>query len=409
MRGPLLALLVVAVSLAPLPAETILQEEFRPFNAEIMGQGGSSAAVAEGLAALMTNPALIPYTEGTELSFPALTFWAHTRPDLLLRTAAALSGQDIEQSNQQELIIDVLTQQFTTNGFGVGTSATVGWVGPRAGIGLEVGADVYIYGDTFPLGLQGEIDSHISLMIGYGQPFVVGPIDLSVGVALRPHVRVNSFIESREALTLLSSFIGLDTGGGSTDPLQAITALNGFGVSFDGGALMRWRSFTAAVQARNLLNTTMAYTNNSLQTIIDRLAVGALPNAARVGDAEYVGDSYVIPLELTFGLAWQPDLGRLSALVRPELHAQIVDPFGLTDPNPTRPRSLWTRMHIGTEIRLLDFVDLRAGLNQGYVTAGFGAKLAFLELNYAIFSRELGRFPGDQRSSGVALDIAVRF
>ena len=121
-------------------------------NPEIMGQGGSYAAVAEGYSALFTNPAGIALTTEPELTLPSVTIWAHSRPDLLLSTIGAFSGDasdtaaDGTEKSQEDLIIDTLREQFTTNGFGVGTALGSGYVGNRVGVGLEFGFDSYLYG-----------------------------------------------------------------------------------------------------------------------------------------------------------------------------------------------------------------------------------------------------------------------
>ncbi len=50
-------------------------------------------------------------------------------------------------------------------------------------------------------------------------------------------------------------------------------------------------------------------------------------------------------------------------------------------------------VHLGTEERW-KFIALRAGINQGYFTGGFGFDLKFFELNFATYAEELGLNPG---------------
>jgi len=426
-RRTLLAVTAVAAVLiaatgavAPVSAEQIKQKEFRRMNPEIMGQGGSYAAMAQGYSALFTNPAGLAFTDKPELTLPSVTLWAHSRPDLLLSTLGAFSGDasdttaDGEEKSQEDLIIDALREQFTTNGFGVGAAFGTGYIRHGIGLGLEAAFDTYLYGPTFPLGLEGEINSRLALVVGYAHPFYLGPVKLALGGALRPTIRITSFVDSDTAADQITKLTGIDTGettdtesGGLFDTL---TALNGWGVAFDTGLIAAYRGVRVGVQARNLFNTQMDYSNNSFQELIDAAAAGGLPaKPENQADPSYVSDNYVLPAEISFGAAWNPVLGKYSQVFDPKIHAQISDPFKMTDQDPDKARSFWTRLHFGTELTFLNFFDLRFGLNQGYFTAGTGLDLGFLEIQYAIYSQEYGRYPGDQQVGGAALEFAFRF
>ena len=66
-------------------------------------------------------------------------------------------------------------------------------------------------------------------------------------------------------------------------------------------------------------------------------------------------------------------------------------------------------LHAGAEVRLLSFITLRGGINRGWLSAGAGVRLIFIDLNFAVFTEELGALPGDDPRSGVALQAAIRF
>ncbi len=59
-----------------------------------------------------------------------------------------------------------------------------------------------------------------------------------------------------------------------------------------------------------------------------------------------------------------------------------------------QPISNWKRVHAGVETRLLKFLSLRAGLNQGYYTAGVGFNLPVLKLDIATYGEEIGTNAG---------------
>jgi hypothetical protein len=71
--------------------------------------------------------------------------------------------------------------------------------------------------------------------------------------------------------------------------------------------------------------------------------------------------------------------------------------------------TIWTELHAGAEVKVLKFMKLRAGINQGYITMGAGMKLLFLDLNVSYFGREMSEWPGIDPSQGVAVEAAIRF
>jgi membrane-associated PAP2 superfamily phosphatase len=71
--------------------------------------------------------------------------------------------------------------------------------------------------------------------------------------------------------------------------------------------------------------------------------------------------------------------------------------------------SPWTLLHFGIDARLFSFFTLRTGLNQGYLTAGAGVRFLVFDLNFAVFTRELGMHVGDRPLAGMTLDSSIRW
>lgn len=402
--------LILSLSFLLLPgisllADPIKEKPFVPFSPEVLGQGGSFAAVAEGYNSFFTNPAGFALTEN-EGTFPSFTTWFHAKPDSILPMLATIDGDNEDETGKtEETVVDLLEEELTTNGFGLGASIGLGYIGNRFALGLSYGTNNYFYGRSFPLGITGESTEELTFVAGYGQTFRAGPVQIAAGADLRPFLRVHSFINSDTTAALITDFTGVDTGAEGGSVLDSIDSLNGWGVGIDAGIIAKYRDFSVGIQGRDLFNTRLRYSLNTAQEVVDAVQQGGLPASSR--ESINLGD-YIIPMELSFGLAYQPDLGELSNIVDPELHMQLTDPFKLTDQDRDRGRSFWTRLHFGTEVTLLNFFDLRMGLNQGYVTLGAGLDLLFLEAHFALFTRELGRYPGDRPTSGAALELALR-
>lgn len=64
------------------------------------------------------------------------------------------------------------------------------------------------------------------------------------------------------------------------------------------------------------------------------------------------------------------------------------------------------KLHLGTEASL-GLVDLRAGLNQGYVTYGAGIDLWFLQIDAAVYTHELGTYAGQARSDNYNVSLTI--
>jgi hypothetical protein len=72
-----------------------------------------------------------------------------------------------------------------------------------------------------------------------------------------------------------------------------------------------------------------------------------------------------------------------------------------------RTGSIWKHVNIGVEMPM-SFFALRAGLHQGYLTAGFGLNLTYVKLDFATYEEELSHSgPGRLGSRRFALSLAL--
>jgi hypothetical protein len=393
--------LITVISVLGFSQVTVEEQPLVPFHAEIMAQGGSYTAIAQGYNALFTNPAgFSRESEGGSLSLLAANVWIHARPDMLLT-----SLQDFDGSGGEQEIAAILADQFTENGFGIGASSGIAYVGGNFGIGLSFVFDSFFSGRTFPLGQSGYMRSELSIIAGYALPLELGPLSVSIGADVRPFMRIHSMID--DATDLIATVLGVDTGAAVSDNVfDTINALNGSGIAFDAGLIAEIGPFAAGLTVRDIGNTAISYAQHSLQAVLDTLPQLGLPDTGHPTYAAVDGN-YIVPMSFTFGLAFHPDFGDFAGILDPMVHAEIKDPFTLI--GGTSGTSLWTKLHVGSQIKLFGFWNLWAGLNQGYVTFGTGLDLLFLDISAGIFTRELGKYPGDRPSSGASFEFAIRF
>lgn len=72
----------------------------------------------------------------------------------------------------------------------------------------------------------------------------------------------------------------------------------------------------------------------------------------------------------------------------------------------TDGHDLSKKIHIGTE-GSIGPLDLRAGINQGYITYGFGLDLLFFQIDAAAYATELGTYAGQSRSDRYNVSLTI--
>ncbi|HBU69829.1 MAG TPA: hypothetical protein DEE98_05535 [Elusimicrobia bacterium] len=88
------------------------------------------------------------------------------------------------------------------------------------------------------------------------------------------------------------------------------------------------------------------------------------------------------------------------------LSADIDDIFNTEE--PLFDATFFKKLHLGAEIKWAIFA-LRGGFNSGYPTMGFGINLYLLQLDYAFWGDELGRYAGQIPEWNHQLNISMRF
>jgi hypothetical protein len=368
-------------------AQVFDDPQFVPIHPETLGQGGAFVSLASGYHSLYTNPAGFK-RKGADLTILGVSAASHFFPtEEELAAITAITGDD------PTAIIDAVDDFMIgpdAGGVGIGLSPGIGWVGAGLGLGVINVSDFYGWGPN-ELGFSGDI--HTTLGFVGGLAFGLSPfgIPVSIGADVRPMYRI------RAPEVGVLDLVGLM---GSGDP-GTIKVLQGFGMGLDAGAIIDLSPLTVGIAVRDIFGTNMFYsgTEPTVDNILTIVQGG--------GDSLDLGDEqYKIPMTAAVGVGFHPDLGALSFLIDPKIQAEYKHTFYAEEDNQS---SFWTGVHVGGEVTVLRLVSLRAGLNQGYLTMGVGAKLLFLEVHGAIYSREMGTRAGQRANTGAAVEIALRF
>lgn len=351
-----------------------------PKDARTMGMGGAFRTMNFGHLSLYGNPAGLGYKRGS-LTLADVGAWAYLKPDTKnLDAVQSILDRTADAATMMGLLQDLITD----NGLGAGASAGISWTGKGFGLGATLVTDEVISGTTL-LGAKLTSRTEANGVIGLAFPLRAGPVTFKVGADARAFYRLEALGGSWSALDLLQPIIN------KTDPMQAIQGLPiaaGYGFAADIGAILELGPFMAGATYRNL---GFGIKMDETKTLKDPLE-GNLPLNGTT--------PYTLQPELSAGLGFRWE----NFLLSPSLYAEVTDII----PVFSNFDYIWRRMHLGGELKLLNFIAARAGLNQGYVSFGAGIDLLILEIDAAIFTEELGVSPGDFGRSGIALEVALR-
>ncbi len=363
-------------------AQTIVAEPmFKPLSPALIAQGDSFTAVSSGYDSLFTNPAGFSRGE-TSLTIVSANPWVRIRPDQI---GTALQG--VSAGNSENLS-SMLADQVLQYGFGIGASTGIGWVGNGLGLGL-IGVLDSSLSATDASHASGYVHGTVAFIGGLSFPLDLFGFKLHLGVDVRPMVRVRAPIDNVSVSTFFSDVFHV---------LGQATAFHGIGVGLDAGAILELGPFSVGVSARDIAGTRFNYSTSSLGDLITTLKFFGGTSLSRSGG------QFVVPMNISAGIALHPDFGDFKKIVDFMLHGEMQDITGVIQGTA----SPWSLLHVGAELKLFSFLSLRGGMDRGVVTAGAGVKLLFLDFNGAVFMDLLGVNQGTKPYSGISIEAAIR-
>jgi hypothetical protein len=363
------------------------QPPFLPVCPAIMAQGGAFTADANGYNSLFYNPAGFANGDGG-LTLASITPWGYADPFTLM-TLHHSSGESAER---------LMTGLIASGGYGGGYAGIISFVKAGLGIGAAFIYDSYLHGNEELTETDGSVHMTLGFVLGYAYRFQFPGFYLSIGADVKPMARVYVPVTNALALSLYDEYV---TGGGDIiGVLGDAPALSGIGIGFDAGAIADFGLLKFGLYVRDIGGTLFDYRESTFNEIMDSLAnSGVFP-----GDTQKADDRYMIPMNVSAGVSFHPDLGTLTDIVDPSFHLDIQDIAGVF----AEDKDMLLLLHIGAEATFFKMVSLKAGFAQGYFSFGAGVKLWFLDINTVFFIQERGREPGDIPNSCSALELAIR-
>ncbi len=399
-RVLIITFLLGLVSHLPFPAaveaDEIIERPLLPLDPTVMAQGGAVTASAEGYLALLSNPA--GFSRGTGSTTIVSTVpWLYGTPSRMPRLLHALA----DPVGAGDSAVETLRRQTEESGFGFGGTLGIGYVRNGFGIGFLSTYDAFFSGEPFPSGVDGELNAQMDFIIGLSLPLEWLGVRWHLGADLRPFIRVRAPVEDAEAEALLRSFLREEGAATLEGALGAVDALNGYGIAFDAGIIGEAGDFTLGIAFRDIPGVELAYSVNGIRDVADSLSGFRISGE----DGAALPDRYRIPMQVNVGVGYDPDAPDWCGWADPRFQVDVQDLFGSLRPDA----SFWTRVHAGAELRFFSRFALRGGISQGHPTFGAGLQFLFLDLNAAVFTRELGDRVGGHPVTGMSLEAAIRF
>ena len=378
--------LILATAMAS--AQTALEfTEVTPKDARTMGMGGAFHVFSQGYSSFFGNPAGFAGANSS-LTLTDLSVWTYLAP----------TTQNVEHikkiidgnATNSEILGDVGDWIINNNGFGAGLSLGGGWVGKKGiAIGVTLVSDEVAAGNSL-LGSKLVIATQLNGILGYAYPFNIGPVTLKIGLDGRAFYRVQSDpVTGLPFSTILNDVLN------DTFSLSTITLLGGYGFAADVGLVAGIGPVMLGLSARDF-GLEFKVGKFNFQNIIDD-NISAFPLLGTT--AVKLNPSYAAGLGV-----------RLfeNSKFEPSIYTELENPQNIFSSSDMVASAL-NSLHAGAQVRLMRFITVRGGLNKGWYSLGAGIDLSFLELDAAIFTEELGLYPGDKGRSGLSVQVGIRF
>ena len=385
-KAIIVILLILATAMAS--AQTALEfTEVTPKDARTMGMGGAFHVFSQGYSSFFGNPAGFAGANSS-LTLTDLSVWAYLAPTTqnVERVKSIIDGS----ATDSDILGYAGDWIINNNGFGAGLSLGGGWVGKKGiAIGVTLVSDEVAAGNSL-LGSKLVSATQLNGILGYAYPFNIGPATLKIGLDGRAFYRVQSDpVTGLPFSTILNDVLN------DTFSLSTITLLGGYGFAADVGLVAGIGPVMLGLSARDF-GLEFKVGKFNFQNIIDD-NISAFPLLGTT--AVKLNPSYAAGLGV-----------RLfeNSKFEPSIYTELENPQNIFSSSDMVASAL-NSLHAGAQVRLMRFITVRGGLNKGWYSLGAGIDLSFLELDAAIFTEELGLYPGDKGRSGLSVQVGIRF
>lgn len=355
-----------------------------PKDARSMGMGGSFRVFASGYQTFFGNP--VGFAGPGSLTLADVAAWGYFNPTPANIGDLAAIAQGETSTDEAEVELGDLIAE---NGFGGGASVGLGWSGKGFGLGLTLISDALATGTTYDDAAT-TVMNQANAVLGVAWPLPLGAFTFKFGADVRAFYRLDSAGTWLFA-DLASAFL---SGQGYTDEIAALAVKGGYGVAVDTGATLGIGPLTAGVMVRDY----------GYKFYMGDATVGDIVDAIDLPMNEGTAYSLIPVYAVGLALNFKSDKPLASSF-----YLEVDDPVGYIEAAKENLTDSFGLLHAGAELKILNFIALRAGFNEGLLALGAGIDLALIEVDAAFFSEKISGAADGPGRSGVSVQAAVRF
>ncbi len=408
-KNLLIVLLFLICSI--LPARSV-NGLFSPYMSRVEGMGGASVASAKYSDVLYSNPALISADEQF-LSIPSVSLTLFNFNKLVDPFGGSLYIL-LKEDHTQESYRRALSQFINTIGPGQGDLASadisLGMISGVMALGFDVALDLHTMGS----GAEGStvvLESNIVASLGLGIPFEYKGFGVSFGASVRFDYRtytIDDMDQHNEGGFNASFLLDMFSDPEKVSPLllNSTPVAAGFSIPFDLGMTISFPyGFKLGLVYKGLNSDLYMQSYNGINQLYNSLTGG---NLGIEPDKLEKGPSFKLDgtSSLDAGFSWRYAEG-FFAWVTPAIAFDVVDLINIGD--DLSFSGFFYHVKLGAEIRLMNTLDLRCGLNQGYLSFGFGFDFQILRIDLTYATHEYGPSLGDKPQDSLSIRIKLGF
>jgi hypothetical protein len=351
----------------------------------LSAMGGMHAALADDITTLFSNPAGFRRA-GPQLSVSEATIHLSGPVFSVADLIARLPGTDPLTLLGNPLLTNLYASALL-NG-----PISFGYVGNGLGFGFfnSTGLTLTTQG-TIPT-LSAAAQENLMFVGGYS--FSI-PLPESFRSTLDLGVSIKLFAKGTVALSQdILSIVSLFSSGSTPSFVNQPFDLD-VGLGVDAGVLYSWnKTISVGIVGRNIYAP------------VGRSAYSSVTDfGSKLPDVSYG----LAPFDLSAGLMYSPTLVRWEPYITSmKIMLDYSDIFDFLMHPATASNPI---LHVGAglEVVTLRILALRAGLGNGYFSAGMGINLTAFQLDFAVFGRELSLEPGIHPVYNLVLGLEFRY
>ena len=386
MKRAILVLLVVLLAL-PAFAERQTMPRLTIPSALTSGMGGHHIAFTDNVFSLLVNPGAMVQTRqrsfvnvAATLSSPGMIF------DMIDPLFVMLNDVRDGETPSPGEFLEPLGQQGGQISIGMGFPAIplLSFASVRDGFGIGFWQSFHVNANLNGLNSEFRYMADVILPVGFGFKILeTEKHNLDAGVTLTPFVRAMFEVGPMPVLDLIDQIDGIIED--SNVPVVA-------GGTVSAGLMYRWGN---GLRLGVVFNDIYSLGHVIYELTPDGLAPGSDSSA-----------NYYIPFTMDLGAAYQIRLGGLLNLTVAASWHNIFNMFNQTD--YLYSRNYLLDLSAGAQLTLLNFVHVRAGINEMLPSLGAGISLGPLCVDVSYYGRELGIEPGLFSAAMADINIAIR-